>query len=128
MSEFAAGGDTAARGDADTVADIARAVAGVADVHPGPFGEVGTHLPGRRVPGVRISNGHIAVHLAVTMGAPIGTTAAAVRDAIVARFPGRAVDVTVEDVTRTASPPSQPAPPHTHTTAATAQLESGGMP
>lgn len=83
---------------ADTVASIARAVPGVAGLHPGMFGEVATYLPGRRVTGVRITDERVDLHITVSADAPIRRTAAAVREAVAAALPGLAVDVTVEDV------------------------------
>ena len=84
---------------ADAVAAITRAVPGVADLHPGMFGEVGTYLPGRRVSGVRIGDDAIDVHITVWEGVAVRDTAAAVRAAVAAAHPGTAVNVTVEDVT-----------------------------
>ncbi|MGB3356550.1 MAG: hypothetical protein WBB00_27765, partial [Mycobacterium sp.] len=84
---------------ADTVAAIVRAVPGVAELHSGMFGEVGTYLPGRRVPGIRIGDDTIDVHITVWQGAAVRDTAAAVRAAVAASRPGTPVNVTVEDVT-----------------------------
>ncbi|MEW5812143.1 MAG: hypothetical protein AB1925_22170 [Actinomycetota bacterium] len=86
------------REPADTIADVVRAVPGVAGLHPGMFGEVGTYLPGRRVDGIRLGDAGIDVHLSVLEGAPVRETAAVVRAAVARRFPGQAVNVTVEDV------------------------------
>lgn len=83
---------------ADAVAAVVRAVPGVADLHPGMFGEVGTYLPGRRVPGIRFGDDTIAVHITVREDAPVRETAAAVRAAVARDWPGVAVNVTVEDV------------------------------
>lgn len=93
---------------ADTVADVVRAVPGVADLHPGMFGEVATYLPGRRLAGVRVTDERVDVHITVTQDAPIRSTAAAVRTAVAAVLPELAVDVTVEDVAPNpiATPPS----------------------
>lgn len=89
---------------ADTVADAVLATPGVAGLHPGMFGEVGTYLPGRRVDGVRLGDNDIDVHLTVREGAPVRETAAAVREAVAREFPGQAVNVTVEDVIAVDSP------------------------
>jgi hypothetical protein len=97
--------------DADTVASIARAVPGVAGLHPGPFGEVATHLPGRRVAGVRIDDERIEVHLVLAADAHIRDTAAAVRQAVSTAFGGRRVDVSVNDIATGPRPvPSNPNP------------------
>jgi len=84
--------------DADTVADIAVAVPGVRSLHPGMYGEVATYLPGRRVAGVRITDGTIEVHVVVDADAKVRRTAAAVRQAVADAYPTRSVDVTVEDI------------------------------
>jgi len=83
---------------ADTVAGTARAVPGVAGLHPGMFGEVATYLPGRRVTGIRIADDHIEVHVTVVAGTAVRDTAAAVRAAVAPLTDGRPVDVTIEDV------------------------------
>ncbi|BBX10642.1 hypothetical protein [Mycolicibacterium aichiense] len=83
---------------ADTVASVARAVPGVADLHPGMFGEVGTYLPGRRVTGVRIRDDRVEVHITITPSAHVRQTAAAVRSAVRAAMPNTRVDVTVEEI------------------------------
>ncbi|MCG7596947.1 Asp23/Gls24 family envelope stress response protein [Mycobacterium sp. PSTR-4-N] len=86
------------RDAADTVADVVLATPGVAGLHAGMFGEVGTYLPGRRVDGVRLGDTDIDIHVTVREGVPVRETAAAVREAVARRFPGQAVNVTVEDV------------------------------
>jgi uncharacterized alkaline shock family protein YloU len=82
---------------ADVVAAAVRSVAGVAGLHPGMFGEVGTYLPGRRVPGIRIEGDVTEVHVTLFFGAAVRETAARVRD-VVAGVVGGTVNVTVEDV------------------------------
>lgn len=93
----AAGPSSAADDLADRVAAAVRAVAGVADLHTGAFGEVATHLPGRRVGGVQIRTDHCAVHVVLYWGAPVLATADRVR-AVVTPLVGTRVDVTIEDV------------------------------
>lgn len=82
---------------ADRVAAAVRAVAGVADLHTGAFGEVATHLPGRRVEGVQVRVDHCAVHVVLYWGAPVLETADRVRTAV-RPLVGTRVDVTIEDV------------------------------
>ncbi|MET0475672.1 MAG: hypothetical protein ABW001_13665 [Mycobacterium sp.] len=83
---------------ADGIAALVRATPGVAALHPGMYGEVGTYLPGRRVTGVRVTDDVVDVHVTVVAGAPLRATAAAVRAAVAASVPGRTVNVTVEDI------------------------------
>lgn len=83
---------------ADSIAEAVLAVPGVAALHPGMFGEVGTYLPGRRVTGVRITNDGVDVHVTVHEGVDVRATAAAVRDAAALVAPGSTVNITVEDI------------------------------
>ncbi len=82
---------------ADLVAQAALGVAGVADLHGGSLGEVGTYLPGRRVTGVRVGDGGTSVHLVVAFGADLHQVADQVRRAVAAVAPAP-VEVVVEDV------------------------------
>ncbi|MGP4058723.1 hypothetical protein ACTWP6_28510 [Mycobacterium sp. 4D054] len=83
---------------ADLLAAAVLAVPGVAALHPGMFGEVGTYLPGRRVAGIRITDNVVDVHIVVVFGVAVRDTAAAVRATVSALHPGAEVNVTVEDV------------------------------
>ncbi len=85
----------------DAIAAAVRQVPGVADLHGGARGEVGTYLPGRRLFGVRLRPEVTQVHVSVLYGAPVRETAAAVREAV-ARLVSGPVDVTVEDVVSSA--------------------------
>lgn len=91
-----------AREPADDVAEAALAVPGVARLHAGTFGEVGTYLPGRRVPGVRFRPDGVEVHVAVDRSVldrhvPLPELAEQVRLAVAARVPGP-VHVYIEDL------------------------------
>ena len=83
---------------ADRLAAAVLAVPGVAALHPGMFGEVGTYLAGRRVAGIRVTDTDVDVHIVVLFGVAVRDTAAAVRATVAALHPGAAVNVTVEDV------------------------------
>ena len=83
---------------ADGIASLVRATPGVTALHPGLFGEVATYLPGRRVTGVRVTEGAVDVHVTVNATVPLRSTAAAVRAAVAAAVPGSTVNVTVEDI------------------------------
>ncbi len=82
---------------ADQVAAAVLAVRGVTGLHGGVFGETATYLPGRRVPGVRLTENVADIHLSLAYGAPVFATAQQVRTAVAALVPGP-VNVTVEDV------------------------------
>ena len=83
--------------EVDLLAAAVRAVPGVAALHPGMFGEVGTYLPGRRVPGIRTVGDVTEVHVSIVFDASVRDTAVRVRSAVSA-LTGGTVDVTVEDV------------------------------
>jgi len=83
---------------ADLVAAAVLTVPGVISLHGGLFGETATYLPGRRVPGVRLTEDVTDIHLSVVYGAPVFATAQQVRTAVAALVTGP-VNVTVEDVT-----------------------------
>lgn len=89
--------DAEAHGLADRIALATASVPGVAGLHAGSFGEVGTYLPGRRVDGVRVGPDAAEVHVVVTMGFALRDVADEVRTAV-----GQVVDtpvqVVVEDV------------------------------
>ena len=76
---------------------VAAAVAAVPTVRLPKESAVGTHLPGRRIPGVRVHGRDVEVHVAAVWPTPVGEVAAAVRSALVPLGAGN-VDVVVEDV------------------------------
>lgn len=81
------------------IAAAARSVEGVADLHGGMFGEIGTYLPGGRVAGIRIAGGRVEVHVTLYWDYPVRATADAVRSAV-EPLVDQPVYVTVEDVVR----------------------------
>lgn len=90
-------GDVSTGTTADDVAQSVLAVPGVAALHGGMFGEVGTYLPGRRVLGVRLRDDSTDVHVSVLLGYPVRQIADQVRRAVGQVVPGP-VHVVVEDV------------------------------
>lgn len=83
--------------EAERIAAAVAAVPGVAGLHGGMFGEVGTYLPGRRVVGVRIGKERVDVHVTLTLDTPVRPTADAIQRAV-ATLTTLPVDVTIEDV------------------------------
>ncbi len=89
--------------DPRVLAAAVLACPGVADLSGGPFGGVGTYLPGERVTGVVLRETaagppDVAVHLVCRAGVPVPEVAGQVRAALAAAAPGSRVDVRVEDV------------------------------
>lgn len=82
---------------ADLVAAAVRTVPGVADLHPGVLGQIGTLLPGRRVDGVRIRSDVTEIHVSATLGTPLTALADAVMT-VVRPLTGTRVDIVIEDV------------------------------
>ncbi len=82
---------------ADQIVVAVTSVPGVAAMHSGRFGEVATYLPGRRVAGVRIRSDLVEVHVTLTWGTDLRSTADAVR-AAAEPVAGRAVHVVIQDV------------------------------
>lgn len=68
-------GTDGARGSAgeraDRVVQAVLAVPGVVAMHGGKLGEIGTHLPGRRVLGVRLDAAKPEVHIVIALGRPV---------------------------------------------------------
>ena len=99
---------------AEAARDAALAVRGVTRLATGPFGEVATYLPGRRsVPGVRVRDDELHVHLVVAVDVPLRAVAADVHRAVGLVAGGRAVVVHVDDLdvgpaADLAAPPDQP--------------------
>ncbi|NLE80487.1 MAG: Asp23/Gls24 family envelope stress response protein [Rhodococcus sp.] len=82
---------------ADVIAAAVLEVPGVAALHGGTFGEVGTYLPGRRVAGVRTDETGTDVHVTVYYDAVVADVAERVRKAV-GSITGTKVDVTIADV------------------------------
>lgn len=81
----------------EEVATVVLAVPGVVRMHGGPFGGLGTYLPGRRVTGVRVDDAGTEVHVVVSGAEPVATTAARIQRAVSAVAP-MPVRVHVEDI------------------------------
>lgn len=110
-------GDTAGDDLADRVAAASLAVPGVVDLSPGLLGEIATYLPGRSVPGIRLTQDGAEVHLVVSPTARIPQLAAEVQ-AAVHTLGLRRVDVHIDDLREAAelgetdlSPAPAPATP-----------------
>jgi hypothetical protein len=84
--------------DADAVAERAAGCRSVARLSGGPFGEVATYLPGRRVAGVRMADGQIEVHVVACWGVRVPDLAAEVRAAVGPIAGGLPIAVHVDDV------------------------------
>lgn len=84
--------------DADRIADAVLACPLVAGLHGGRFGEVATYLPGRRIPGVRVTPTEVFVHVTGRYPATVRQIADAVRACAGPHTAELPVTVTVEDL------------------------------
>ena len=84
--------------EVDVIADRVAACRSVARMSTGRFGEVATYLPGRRIPGVRVGEDRIDVHVVACWGVAVPDLAAEVRAALAPIAGRRPVDVHVDDI------------------------------
>jgi len=84
--------------DVDALAAAVRGCPAVDDLDGGRLGGVATYLPGRRVPGIRIGDDRIEVHVRGVWDRPVGLIAEQVRSAVATLSGGRIIDVVLTDV------------------------------
>jgi hypothetical protein len=84
--------------DLDAVAAAARSCAAVDDLCPGAWGGVVSYLPGREVPGVRVTHDHVVISVRGRWGVPVSELAGQVRAAVTGLAGPRRVDVVVADL------------------------------
>ena len=84
--------------DVEAVAKRALRCRSVARISTGPFGEVATYLVGRRVPGVRLRDGRLEIHVVACWGAEVPELAGEVRAAVRPVAGELPIDVHVDDV------------------------------
>lgn len=84
--------------DIEAVAAAALGCPLIADLTGGPFGEIATYLPGRRVLGVRSTGGEVEVHVVARWGVALPEVADAVRVAVAPLVGGVPVAVFVDDI------------------------------
>jgi hypothetical protein len=84
--------------DIEAIATRVAACQGVIELSAGSSGTVATHLPGRRVVGVRAQGERIQIHVVGAWDAAIPVLAGEIRKKIAAFVDGRPIDVVVEDI------------------------------
>jgi hypothetical protein len=82
---------------AEPIAAAVLACPAVSRLSAGPFGTVGTHLPGRRVTGVAITDTAVTVRV-VARPVPVPVLEAQVRAAVAGLLPGLPVHLGVDDL------------------------------
>lgn len=84
--------------DVDAVHDAVASCPGVAGVGGGGLGALATYLPGRRIPGVRVSPEAVEVEIRMQWGAAARQVVADVRAALAPVVRDRRVDLTLADI------------------------------
>jgi hypothetical protein len=84
--------------DVDAVAAAVQGCTGVAALDGGPFGQVASYLPGRKVTGVVVGDGRVTVQVRSRWGVPAPDLAALIA-AVLAPLTGQLpVDVVIADI------------------------------
>jgi hypothetical protein len=84
--------------DVDAVAAAVRGCAGVDDLCSGAWGGVVSYLPGRQVPGVRVTADRLVVSVRGRWGVPVAELASQIRLAVALLAGLRRIDVIVADL------------------------------
>ena len=84
--------------EAESVAAAARSAPTVVRLSGGPFGGVGTYLPGYRVTGVELDAETVEVHVVGVYGHTVAEIAADVRAAVSTMAGERRIDVVIENL------------------------------
>ena len=84
--------------DLDAVTAAVVACPPVARMAGGQFGEVATYLPGRRLPGVRLTGDELEIHVVARWGPSLPEVADAVRRAVAPVAGGLPVTVYIDDI------------------------------
>lgn len=84
--------------DVDAIAAAVRGCPAVDDLDSGPLGGIATYLPGRRVPGIRISESRVEVSVRGAWNTPVAEIATQVRSVLAPLTGGRIIDIVLTDV------------------------------
>ena len=84
--------------DADAVALAATGCRSVARLSPGPFGDVASYLPHRRIIGVRVTAEHLEVRIVAMWGPPLSRVGEEVRAAVRPVAGTLPVEVFIDDI------------------------------
>ena len=89
--------------DVDAVHDAVAACTGVAGLGTSLPGSTATYLPGRRVPGVRVSPDAVELEIRAAWDSSAPQIFAEIKQALAVLAPGRRIDVTIADIERETS-------------------------
>lgn len=82
----------------DLISDAVAGCPDVAALSAGEFGQIRSYLAGRTVPGVRLDDALLDVHIVARYGTPLHTIADRIGQAVRPWLTGRSLTVTVEDI------------------------------
>ena len=84
--------------DVEMIAAVVRRCAGVSALDGGPYGEVATYLPGRKVVGVVIGDGQVTIQVRAAWGVPVPELAALITAAASPLAGHHLIDVVIADI------------------------------
>jgi hypothetical protein len=82
---------------ADVVVELVTKIPGVFGMHGGTAGQVATFLPGRRIPGVRVSAAGNQVHITLDGSSQVSDVVPLIHDVLATVITGP-LDVFIEDI------------------------------
>ncbi len=94
----------------DAVTTAVLACPGVVHLHSGGLRPVTTHLPGRRIEGVRMDDTVVEVAVVAAYGVPVTVLSGRIRGAVAPLAAGRPIDIYVADVVLPRQAAEEPAP------------------
>jgi hypothetical protein len=95
--------------DVDDIEAAVLGCSGVAGLGSGIIGELATYLPGRRIPGIRITEERVELEICAAWGVPAKLIAGQIWSALGSVVTDRPVEIVVTDV---AEPVIEPSPSH----------------
>jgi hypothetical protein len=100
--------------DVDDIYSAVIGCPGVAGLGSGTIGELATYLPGRRVPGIRVSPERVELEICAAWGPPIKQIAEQIWAALAVVVTDRPIEITITDIappiTALSAPPVPSAP------------------
>jgi hypothetical protein len=93
--------------DVDAVATAVQSCPGVSGLHGGPFGEIGSYLPGRRVAGVQVTKTNLTVQVRSKWDVPVAELSRQLRPALAGLAGAKRIDIIVADID---DPPGEATP------------------
>lgn len=84
--------------DVEMIAALVRRCAGVSALDGGPYGEIATYLPGRKVAGVVIGDGQVTVQVRAAWGVPAPELAALITRVASPLAGHRLINVVIADI------------------------------